>query len=175
MTLPSIHSKSNTSLGPAWFLVSSSTTSSGLPKSCGHSPSSSSPSLSSHNYSCCRGRERRRPSRPIILPLWERTGLSTFQTGYTSTCNSCYRRIAPILTNFPFFIIGGTRMTPSTLSLLLPALSNRGCMPISSTSTLPSEFFPSIREFRFLRRCAGCCKARSSNYPREQISTKSNR
>jgi hypothetical protein len=86
MTLPLTHSKLNTSSGPARFSVSSSITSSGLLKSCGRSPSSSSPLLFSHNYSCCKGQERRKPSRPITLPLWERTGLSTFQTGYTGTC-----------------------------------------------------------------------------------------
>lgn len=46
-------------------------------------------------------------------------------------------------------------MTPSTLSLLLPVLFNRGCMPISSMSTLPSELFPFARELElnFLRCC----------------------
>jgi len=96
MTPPLIHSKSNTSSGPACFSVSSSTTSSCLVKSSGHSPSSSRPSLFSHNYSCCKGQERRKPSRPITLPLWERTGLSTFRTGYIGTCGGHSRR--PVLT-----------------------------------------------------------------------------
>ena len=102
-TLPSIRSKSNISLGPAWFSVSFSTTSSGCLKSCGHSPSSSSPSPFSHNYSCFRGQERRKRLRPITLPLWERTGLSTSQTGYIGTCGGHSLSAASILTSFSIF------------------------------------------------------------------------
>jgi len=102
-TLPSIRSKSNTSLGPVWFSVSSSTTSSGLLRSCGHSPSSSSPSPFSHNYSCCKGQERRKPLQPITLPLWERTGLSTFRTGYTGTCGGHSLSAASVLMSFSIF------------------------------------------------------------------------
>lgn len=100
MTLPSIHSRLNTSLGPASFSVSYSTTSSGLLKSCGHSPSSSSRSPFSHNYSCSKGRERRKPLRPTTLLLWERIGLSTFRTGYTGTCGGHSTSVAPILMSF---------------------------------------------------------------------------
>ena len=103
MTLPSTHSRLNTSSGPASYSVSSSTTGSGLLKSCGHSPSSSSPSPFSHNYSCCKGRERRKPLRPITLPLWEHTGLSTFQTGYTGTCGGNSLSVASILMSFSIF------------------------------------------------------------------------
>ena len=170
MTLPSIHSKSNTSSGLAWFSVSSSTTSSGFLKSCGHSPSSSRPSLFSHNSSCCKEQERRKPSQLIISPLSEGTGPSTFRTGYTGTCGYYYLGVVPILMNFPSLVIGGTRTTLSTSSLLLLASSKQGCTPISSTSTLPSELFQSVCELKPLRRCAGCCKGRSLNYPREPIS-----
>ena len=97
-TLPSTHSKSNTSSGPACFSVSSSITSSGSLKSCGHSPSSSRPSPFSHNYSCCNGQERRKPLRPITLPLWERTGPSTSQIGYTGTCGGHSLGVASFLT-----------------------------------------------------------------------------
>ena len=63
----------------------------------------------------------------------------------------------------------------STSSLCLLALSKRGCTPTSSTFTLLSESFSSVHGFRSLRRCKGCCRERNSNYPREQISTQSNR
>jgi hypothetical protein len=102
-TLPSTHSRSNTSLDLAWFSVSSSTTSSGCLKSCGHSPSSSRRSPFSHNYSCCKGQERRKPLRLITLPLWERTGLSTFQIGYIGTCGGHSPSVASILTGFSAF------------------------------------------------------------------------
>ena len=46
-----MHSKSNTSSGPAWFSASSSTTSSGSLKSCGYSLPSSDPSRPSTCYS----------------------------------------------------------------------------------------------------------------------------
>jgi len=99
-TLPSTHSKSNTSSGPACFSVSSSTTSSNSQKSCGRSPSTLRPSPFSRNYSCCKGQERRKPLRPITLPLWERTGLSTFQIGYIGVCGGRSLGAASILTDF---------------------------------------------------------------------------
>jgi len=66
-------------------------------------------------------------------------------------------------------------MTLSTSSPWLLALSKRGCTPISSMFTLPSELLSSAHGFKFLRRCKGCYREKSSNYPREQISTQSNR
>ena len=85
------------------------------------------------------------------------------------------RRAVSILVNFLPFISGGTRTTLLTSSLSSLALSNRGCTPISSTSTSPSELFSSGPGFTFLHRYTGCCKERSSNYPRESISAYSNR
>jgi len=73
------------------------------------------------------------------------------------------------------FLTGGTWRTISTSLLFSLVLSKRGCTPISSTSTLPSEFLASVRRFKFLHRHKGCCEEKSSNYPREQISTQSNR
>ena len=100
MILPLTRSKSNTSLGPAFFLASSSTTSSGSLRFCGLSPSSSSPLLFSHSYSCCKEQERRNLLQRTTLPLWERTGLSIFQTGYTGECGGRSLWAMLILTSF---------------------------------------------------------------------------
>ena len=85
MILPSTHSKLNTSSGPVWSSASSSTITSSSTKSYGRSPSSSSPLQYSHNYSCCKGRVRRKRLRLTTSPLWERIGLSIFRTGFIGT------------------------------------------------------------------------------------------
>jgi len=65
------------------------------------------------------GSATRKPLRPNTLPLWELTGLSTFQTGCTVMCGGHSLNVAPILMSFSIFLQQVVRKGVSILAGLV--------------------------------------------------------